>query len=54
MDSLRINKQMSNLKFFRAIFTSKGMELGDMGQKVFWAERQRRTKSTTGYALCSR
>ena len=26
MDSLRINKQMSNLKFVRAMFTSKGMD----------------------------
>jgi hypothetical protein len=28
VDSLRINKQMSNLKFVRAMFTSKGI----MGQ----------------------
>ena len=50
---------MSNLKFVRAMFTSKGMELRDMGQKVLWAERRSRrgwprpARSTTGYALCS-
>ena len=59
MDSLKINKQMSNLKFVRAMFTSNGMELRDMGQKVLWAERRSRrgwprpARSTTGYALCS-
>jgi hypothetical protein len=41
------------------MFTSKGMELRDMGQKVLWAERRSRrgwprvARSTTGYALCS-
>jgi hypothetical protein len=40
VDSLRINKQMSNLKFVRAMFTSNGMELRDMCQKVLWAEAQ--------------
>jgi hypothetical protein len=37
VDSLRINKQMSNLKFVRAMFTSNGMELRDMG---LWAGAQ--------------
>jgi hypothetical protein len=40
--SLRINKQMSNLKFVRTMFTSKGLELRDMGQKVLWTERRSR------------
>src|SRR5271165_5934731 len=40
VDSLRINKQMSNLKFVRAMFTSKGMKLHDIGQKVLWAGAQ--------------
>ena len=31
VDSLRINKQMSNLKFVRAMFTFNGMELHDIG-----------------------
>ena len=59
MDSHRINKQTSNLNFVRAMFTSKGMELPDMGQNVLWAERRSRrgwprpARSTTGYALCS-
>jgi hypothetical protein len=40
VDSLRINKQMSNLKFARATFISKRMELRDIGQKVLWAGAQ--------------
>src|ERR1700722_15531371 len=50
---------MSNLKFARAMFTSKGMETARMGQKVLRAERRARrgwprpARSTTGYGLCS-
>ena len=34
VDSLRINKQMSNLEFLRAMFTTNGMELHDIGLKA--------------------
>ena len=41
MDSLQINKQMSNLKFVRAMFTFNGMELHDIGLKcgAGWPDR---------------
>jgi hypothetical protein len=47
------------MKFVRDMFTSKGMDLRDMCQKVLWRERRSRrgwprpARSTTGYALCS-
>jgi|SRR5271168_4341566 len=53
VDSLRINKQMSNMKFLRTMFTSSGMELREVAQKVPWARAQiarvpEAARSTTG------
>jgi hypothetical protein len=59
VDSLRINKQTSNLKFVRAMLASKEMELYDIGPEVLWTGAQlaarwpRPARSTTGCALCS-